>query len=242
MKKRPIISGIVLLVIFMLAGCETGKKTDFYPRFLTEHEWTHYTYCDETIDFYDNGDYSYHCACGEPVGNSDLFDSYQYNNKTKQITLSPKGPGDNIQVLRYSPSRLLLCFSDGVKEFIDQKDPLESKSRPNLDYDIENYTQAFSSYSELLTEDGEWASAPAGYHQSPSRYQNYIVKETISDDASFYFWHVTEKETEEGPQFSHTLKKITLTQANSLLEKGPAPAYLWYGKTGKIEKAVFFSI
>ena len=39
----------------------------------------------ETIRFGADGDFTYYCSCGNPVNDSDLCESYTYNDETKEI-------------------------------------------------------------------------------------------------------------------------------------------------------------
>ena len=57
----------------------TDKEWLFYDEVSTEH------LC---LNFGNDGYYSYHCQCGEPVGDSDLYDTYEYDEETNLITLS----------------------------------------------------------------------------------------------------------------------------------------------------------
>ena len=80
------IAWIAMTLLFILSGCQTGTASK-HPDFLTGHQWTYYTNCDETISFGEDGSYCYYCACGNSVGNSDLFDSYKYKEEDSEIIL-----------------------------------------------------------------------------------------------------------------------------------------------------------
>ena len=91
----------IIMIGILLVGC---AKTDF----LIEHDWVHYdTTCIETIYFGKDGHFAYYSDEGNPVNDSDLYDQYSYDSKSKKIHLKPTG-AMSIQVLRYKKSRLLL--------------------------------------------------------------------------------------------------------------------------------------
>lgn len=226
-----------ILVIF-LASCSSAED---HPEFLTEHEWTHFTYCDETISFGDDGSYAYHCACGSPVGDSDLYDTYTYSETTSEISLYPKSDDSIIRVLRYEKSRLLLEFSDGVKEFCDAGDPLASNVHPDMDYDPDNYIQDFSSYLTIISRNGDSVTtAPAGYDADYPEYDEYLLDEKLAADARFYEWNLTITVTDEGEQPDSSYRKLSAQQVERLLDGGPAAGYVWYNDDAEIEKILFY--
>lgn len=105
----------IIMIGILLVGC---AKTDF----LIEHDWVHYdTTCIETIYFGKDGHFAYYSDEGNPVNDSDLYDQYSYDSKSKKIHLNPTGDM-SIQVLRYKKSRLLLNIDGDIKEFFDSKD------------------------------------------------------------------------------------------------------------------------
>ena len=240
MKKllRLIYAVICSILVLFLAACSSAEE---HPEFLTEHEWTHFTYCDETISFGDDGSYAYYCACGSPVGDSDLYETYKYDPDTSDITLSPKGSDSSIKVLRYEKSRLLLKFSDGVKEFYDAGDPLASNVHPDMDYDPDNYIQDFSSYLTIISRNGDSVTtAPAGYDADYPEYDEYLLDEKLAENAMFYEWNLTITVTDEGEQPDSSYRKLSAQQVERLLDGGPAAGYVWYNADAEIEKILFY--
>lgn len=238
MKKSIITAAICSLLMLSLSGCSSSES---HPEFLTAHEWIYYTYCDETISFGEDGSYTYHCACGNPVGDSDLYETYKYDPDTSDITLSPKGSDSSIKVLRYDKSRLLLEFNDGVKEFFDSGDTQASNVHPDMDYDPDNYIYGFSSYLAVLEKNGDnLTTAPAGYDGDYPEYDAYILEEKLSDDAEFYQWDLTITQTDEGEQPDSTYSKLSSQQVENMLDGGPSVGYVWYNDNAEIEKIVFY--
>ena len=238
-RLLKLITAVVLgILVLSLAGC---SATESHPEFLTAHEWKHYTYCDETICFGGDGSYTYHCACGNPVEGSDLYDSYEYNKDASEIMLHPENDSNTIRVLRYEKSRLLLGFSDGVKEFFDAEDSLVSNVHPHIDYDSDNYTLGFSSYLTILEKSGNrFTTAPAGYDGDYPEYNEYLIEENLSSHAEFYEWNVIITATDEGEQSDSTYKKLSERQVEEMLDGGPLVGYVWYNDNAEIEKIVFY--
>ena len=225
-------------LVFLLSGCSSEKQ---HPGFLTKHDWVHYTYCDETMDFGEDGSYSYYCTSGKPVDGYHQYDSYEYDEDTAEITLFPKADDSTIQVLRYEKSRLLLGFKDGVKEFFDQRDPLASNVRPDFDYDPYNYTRGFSSYLTILEKNGSaLTTAPAGYDADDPYYSNYLLKEKLDTDAEFYRWDLKITAADTGEQTDSIYEELSAAQVQKMLDGGPGVGYVWYGSDMEIEKIVFY--
>ena len=83
MKKIII---ILLLAALFLTGCEENKEKDYSEYMFTDITWTRDSGHDiETIIFHADGSFVYYCACGNPVNDSDLCESYTYNDETKEI-------------------------------------------------------------------------------------------------------------------------------------------------------------
>ena len=237
-STKRITAAVCTILILTLAGCTSAEN---HPEFLTAHEWVHYTYCDETISFEEDGSYTYHCACGSPVGDSDIYEKYKYDPDTSEITLSPNGSSSTIKVLRYEKSRLLLGFDDGVKEFFDSDDPLASNVHPDMDYDPDNYIYGFSSYLAILKKNGNSVTtAPAGYDGDYPEYEEYLLDEKLAADVEFYEWNLTITITDEGEQPDSTYKKLSAQQVEKLLNGGSAVGYVWYNDNAEIEKILFY--
>ena len=83
MKKLII---FLLLTGLFLTGCAEQKEPDYSGYLFTDVIWTRDSGHDiETIIFQANGDFRYYCACGNPVNDSDLCESYTFNAATNEI-------------------------------------------------------------------------------------------------------------------------------------------------------------
>lgn len=83
----------MLCVAFTGCGKDESKETekdkvDYSKYSFAGVRWSRETEHDvETIRFNTDGSFSYSCACGNPVNDSDLCESYTYDDETKTITL-----------------------------------------------------------------------------------------------------------------------------------------------------------
>jgi hypothetical protein len=127
MKKNII---FLMLVMLLLTGCgDTKEKTQEknYSEYLfTDVSWTRDGGNDiETIVFKSNGRFTYYCSCGNPVNDSDLCETYSYNDDTKEITLDcleeTEETVTNIKIVNSTETALELDFNGEIRRFEKEK-------------------------------------------------------------------------------------------------------------------------
>ena len=119
---------IVLLVVIFLVGCSKNKEKEIdYSEYLfTNVSWTRETEHDiETLIFHADGSFVYYCACGNPVNDSDLCESYTYNDETKEIKFecfeTTEEMVTNIKIVEMSEDVLELDFNGEIRKFEKEK-------------------------------------------------------------------------------------------------------------------------
>ena len=127
MKKNLI---MLLLVGLLLAGCgNTKEKTqekDYSEYLFSDVSWTRDGGNDiETLVFKSDGSFSYYCSCGNPVNDSDLCESYTYNDETKEIKFecfeTTEEMVTNIKIIEMSEDVLELDFDGEIRKFKKDK-------------------------------------------------------------------------------------------------------------------------
>ena len=127
MKKYII---ILILVGLFLTGCNDKKEKtqvkDYSEYLFTDVSWTRDGGNDiETIVFKSDGRFSYYCSCGNPVNDSDLCESYIYNDKNKEIKLdcfeTTEETITNIKILEMTEEVLELDFNGEIRRFEKEK-------------------------------------------------------------------------------------------------------------------------
>ena len=123
MKKIII---ILMLVGILVTGCKDTKektqKKDYSEYLFTDVSWTRDAEnVIETIVFKSDGQFTYYCSCGNPVNDSDLCESYTYNDDTKEITLDcfeeTEETITTIKVVNSTETVLELDFDGEVRKF-----------------------------------------------------------------------------------------------------------------------------
>ena len=127
MKKTII---ILMLVVGLLVGCgtekEKTKEKDYSEYAFTDVNWVRDSGHDiETISFKADGSFSYTCACGNPVNDADLCETYTYNDETKEIKLdcfeTTEETVTNIKIVEVSEDNLELDFDGEIRKFEKEK-------------------------------------------------------------------------------------------------------------------------
>ena len=127
MKKTII---ILMLVVGLLVGCgtekEKTKEKDYSEYLFTDVTWTRDGGDDiETIKFKSDKSFSYYCACGNSVNDSDLCETYTYNEETKEIKLdcfeTTEETVTNIKIVEVSEDNLELDFDGEIRKFEKEK-------------------------------------------------------------------------------------------------------------------------
>ena len=119
MKKNII---ILLLTALFFTGCEDTVEKDYSKYLFTDVIWTRDSENDiETIIFKSDGSYSYSCSCGNSVNDSDLCESYEYNEETNEIELdcfeTTEETITNIKIVEMSEDILKLDFNGEIRKF-----------------------------------------------------------------------------------------------------------------------------
>ena len=127
MKKNII---FLMLVVLLLTGCgatkEKTQEKNYSEYLFTDVSWTRDGGNDiETIVFKSNGRFTYYCSCGNPVNDSDLCESYTYNDDTKEIALDcfeeTEETITTIKVVNSTETTLELDFNGEIRKFKKEK-------------------------------------------------------------------------------------------------------------------------
>lgn len=131
MKKSKlliIICVLVLLIVICVLTLKVLNQNDKLP--FEGVSWVRYENDQQYLTFYENGHFSYYCACGNPVDNADICETYTYNKLNKTIILDcGEGMTEKIEIISYDEKNLKLKFGNDIREFINQKyeDELEEE-------------------------------------------------------------------------------------------------------------------
>ena len=116
---------ITIVIVLNINSIFKQNPIDYSNYSFTNIRWTRETESDiEYIIFNSDGSFSYYCACGSPVNNSDLCDKYTYDDKTNTIKLKCilKVPStvNKIKIKNYNDNSIELYFDDEIRIFIKE--------------------------------------------------------------------------------------------------------------------------
>lgn len=143
MKK--IIALFMVMAVCVLSLCGCGKTEDYSKYAFTDVTWTRSTDADtEYITFYGDGSFSYYCACGNPVNDSDLCERYTYNDDTKTIKLDyTEKTAETITkiiIKKCNEDELVLDFEGDIRTFVKEDADEEYETPDSINFDGITYT------------------------------------------------------------------------------------------------------
>ena len=126
--KRNII--ILMLVGIFLTTCRDAKEKtqlkDYSEYLFSDVIWTRKGENDiETLILKSDGSFSYYCSCGNSVNDSDLCESYTYNDESKEIKFdcfeTTEEMITNVKIVELSEDVLELDFNGEIRKFEKEK-------------------------------------------------------------------------------------------------------------------------
>ena len=106
---------------------DNTQENNYREYSFTDVTWTRHAGNDvETIVFKSDGRFSYYCSCGNPVNDSDLCESFTYNEDTEEITLDcleeTQEAVTKIKVVNSTEANLELDFNGEIRKFEKSND------------------------------------------------------------------------------------------------------------------------
>ncbi|WP_426348919.1 hypothetical protein ACPWSR_14375 [Alloiococcus sp. CFN-8] len=240
-KKTRIIVLSMSLTIFtvVLVSMFFIIKAKFHEiEFLTDASWVRY---DDNIgeniniSFHENGEYFYNCDCGEPVGDSDIYDSYSYEPENYIITLSgPDGETSKIEVLYYDDNYLCLLFEEGTVTFKNEKASIDDEILSSAREYVGEEGKPF--LSVLGFENGMVTLAPHNYDKDAAdSFAEHIFEVKGSEDISFSSVSITIEGDKEAIEFIK-LTEDDYTNIGEFYNVG----YIEFNNKGEVGSVVFY--
>lgn len=207
MKK--ILSLCLLVTCLGLVGC-AGKK-DYSEYDFVDVSWTRTTEADtEYLRFSADGHFSYYCACGNPVDDSDVYEEYTYSEKSQTIKLKPSGVGFSKKlVIKYVDEETLeIDFGGEIRKFEIEKEleMVDTITYKNEQYILLEYNADIFYYDyNSTTECEEDVIYPVVHPKWKMAYVNgdlFVheedkeVAETYYSDDNNYEWYIVIDEDE----------------------------------------------
>lgn len=133
-----------VIFIFLITLCGCGNNNVPYDYDFVNVCWTRTTEADtEFLRFSDEGSFSYYCACGNSINDSDLCEGYTYNPDTNIVRLKycekTKDTISKIKVVEYTDNTLLLDFNGDMRTFTREEAGEEYITPDTVNYEGRTY-------------------------------------------------------------------------------------------------------
>ena len=148
MKIRNMVCVLLCFaMVLLIGGCaskpqESKPKPDYSAYAFAGDQWYRDTEGDlETLCFRTNGEFSYSCACGSPVDDADLVESYTYDDATKTFTLhyceEVDGCITQIKLISCDAEKLELDFEGEIRTFWREEPQTEATQDVSASYNVD---------------------------------------------------------------------------------------------------------
>ncbi len=253
MKKSLALTLIFILLLF--CGCE--KKADKKPTnapqassspitknwfFLDTDRGSH-----DMLSFKKDGTFAYYCEAGEPVGDSDSYDFYRYDEKNSQIILYNEYDENEkiINILDLNVSNLLLRIDGEIRDFIAS----EMDTTSNFWWEkAPEYLEGYNLYRAITDiKDGKVITAAFNYDSETDHPKDTFKEFTLSDDAVYFDLTIfSQMEVTDGLAnelyYEVSYNEISLLDFEAYFENGAPTAFMWLSDDMEIEKIVVFGM
>jgi len=231
--RKTLIIGLLIGILIICSSC--GKSN---TEFLTNvTNWYHYNEITgevEKMKFSEDGTFFWGCACGEPVGDSDLYELFEYNEKLKTIRLYNNYDNceTKIELINFSANHLLLKIDGKITVFINEENNLDVSEEYIKDYNTYGFITEGNSEELIL--------GPFNYDGDIEYPKNAFHKYKLVDDVEFYdlqikkHINVTTKEEKEYIKYNKLSQKDGVDMLPSNF------GFIWLNDNLEVEKIVYY--
>lgn len=230
----------LLFTPFMLTGCGNQTAPENNADFLTVSEyWYHYdevTGESEKMSFHDDFTFYWGCECGEPIGDSDCYELFNYDKETSIIKLynDYDDMSMELEVLDYSDYHLLLKIDGEIKDYT------YSNTGVNLT-DSEQYLSGYSGQFTMFdATNEEVVLGPFDYDGDVKYPDNAKKTYSFADDLETYSLFTFTK-IKDGEVIENTVEheKIDMEETLYEIEYGGG-GFVWFNEDMEISKILFY--
>lgn len=230
---------LVAIVAIVFSSCQstptvpsvTGNTTWYFFDPVIEES--------EVLTLDDEGCFIYHCQCGEPIGDSDLYDQYKYDNENQKIIAFADNEDSQLEfdVISITPYNLILRDGGKIKVFTP------TYINDDLSYfGGDKYISGYSGYFTIKgLKNNLLSTAPFDYDGDVSYEDSAFADYTLVDGAKLYQLDITSTYKTTDPDQDIDYKEISSQEASKLFaDNSSVAAFLWFNDNMEVEKVVFF--
>lgn len=234
------ICATMIFSLLMLTGCDKGSASAKDVEFLTASEyWYHYdevTGESEKMSFHDDFTFYWGCECGEPIGDSDCYELFDYDEETSIIKLYNEYDDMEmeLEVLDYSDYHLLLKIDGEIKDYTYSDSDLEV-------VDSEKYMDGYS--GEFALVDGDITEVVLGPYDydgdevyPENAIRSYPLAENFEASALSEFTKIKNGEVVEN---TVDYQEFDAEEAVANMEYG-GYVFVWFNDNMEVSKILFY--
>ena len=257
-NKRVVGLMVMILLLILTVGCTSKKIGNGNSKKNKEKITINEEFCDKEWFFYDevraenevlrlgkDGSFSYHCSCGEPIGDSDIYETYEYDKNKKKIVLcGSEKETKNIELINYNEYHMLLKIDGEIKDFSLVEEDMSSNF---FLFEGEKYLSGYDSRCSLVDIDEDKVTYGAIEYDPEGMYRDGpFEKYTLSKDVKLYeltiasYNSINDAEQLYEEFYEVSYDKIKKKDIKEYMENSSNYAYIWFDDELKIEKIVFF--
>jgi len=231
----------IILGLFLLTGCQKEQAASTKDvEFLTSSEyWYHYdevTGESEKMSFHADLTFYWGCECGEPIGDSDCYERFDYDKETSTIKLynDYDDMSMELEVFDYSDYHILLKMDGKIKDYTYNETGLELENS-------EKYMSGYSGEFTFLEADTEEiVLGPFDYDGDVDYPDNATKAYKFADDVEFHTLF-TFTQIKDGEVIENTVdyNEVDMEEALYHIEYG-AGGFVWFDDELRVEKILVY--
>ena len=237
--KKFIICIVLIISMAAFASCGERQAGKSDVEFLTSSEyWWFYdevTGESEKMSFHDDFTFYWGCECGEPIGNTDCFELYDYDKETRIIKLYNDYDDYSMEmkVLDYSDYHLLLEQDGEIKDY----------TCDDLGLEVTNSEKFFNDYNMVGwivdANNGQVVVGPYDYDGDFEYPDNAMKAYDLAEDITFFDVQIKKIIYEdESESCEETYNKMSRENGMEALDGGFG--FIWFNEDMEIEKFTYF--
>ena len=242
--KRLIVCILLIAGLAVFAGCSSERTAS--PKdveFLTASDyWWFYDAVSgesEKMSFSEDFTFYWGCACGEPIGASDLYELYDYDKETQIITLynDYDNTSMKMKVLDYNDYHILLEIDGIIKDYTSMEGMYGEPYIENL----AEYLGGYNMYAWFIEGQGRSVVVgPYDYDGDIEYPDNAFKNYPLSYDIEFYDLQVTTVEDVDTGEAEQDVLYEQLTEREGFERLESGFGFIWFNDEMEIEKITFY--
>ena len=241
--KKLFVLAVIMVMIFSFSGCGDSQAEKDFEKVLTASEyWYHFdevTGENEKMSFREDEEFYWGCECGEPIGDSDLLELYDFDADDSVIKLHNDFDdySMDIEVLDYNDYHLLLKVDGRIKDYTSAVPDV--KGALNVD-DTENFLSGYSGEFHTINGDEDSVVLTHFDYDGDVEYPENAFKEySFAEDVAFYSL-IANTHIVNGDVASHNEEFTEIDKESAIVSMEGGATFIWFNDDLEISKMMFY--